>query len=548
MTAKTKPSIKVKTPVSLKLPKEKKSQEIQEITKKIELVQEEKPEKKQGKLYLLALLPILILGIILGTAVFFFNPQSKQKTADSKSITFTLIKESGKVEFKKSIENYQTLENDEIDLPSKSFVKTSEGEAHVVFGNNSMLSIDKNSEVEIIVDNQNTLINQLSGSTWNRVKKLTGSENYQVETPTALATVRGTKFGVELSKNPSEISGIYLVESKIDVAQKSSKKTETLNPKEYLEVKPNTQENSVKSGELLDENFQGRWYKRNRLIDQRYDSVEKMTAQIMQEMGSSSDMKNIDKSIMGTRKTDCLELLDQQELQKKDKINVEISKPTEGQVFTSNDNINFQTDSFNPCTQNSFDDKFLSWYLNEEKNPFGTGKNAEKSNLPEGNYSATVKGMYNENTYEDKVNFVVKNPTEPSPTNPIIPRPRPAPTPNPNPTPLINQAPIAKISPLKYTTYNSKIGPVNKICFGAGCIHVLNLTINGTGTDPEDGNLSGSNLTWFINDVQQATTGNTLTHTFQTNIVPKDFKITLKATDSKGLSNTSTTKITLKHP
>ncbi len=79
-------------------------------------------------------------------------------------------------------------------------VKTGpKSETIVTFPNGSELRFDENTEIKIkdaTVDKVS--ISQTLGRTWSRVVKLMGNQNYEVETPTALATVRGTSFAVTL--------------------------------------------------------------------------------------------------------------------------------------------------------------------------------------------------------------------------------------------------------------------------------------------------------------------------------------------------------------
>lgn len=72
-------------------------------------------------------------------------------------------------------------------------------EKTITFPNGSELRLDVNTEVKINKGSENEIsIFQTLGRTWSRVIKLLGSQSYEVQTPTALATVRGTSFAVTL--------------------------------------------------------------------------------------------------------------------------------------------------------------------------------------------------------------------------------------------------------------------------------------------------------------------------------------------------------------
>jgi len=79
------------------------------------------------------------------------------------------------------------------------------GKATIAFYDNGLMRLDENTEIEIkslSSDGHNASVGleQDSGSTWNRVLSIAGKTNYQVQTPDAVATVRGTAFGLDLTK------------------------------------------------------------------------------------------------------------------------------------------------------------------------------------------------------------------------------------------------------------------------------------------------------------------------------------------------------------
>lgn len=84
-------------------------------------------------------------------------------------------------------------------------IKTSVvGRAIVTQGSDIVTSIDSNSElvVEVGQDNKGTILNLAAGQTWTKINRaLEQDEFYEVHTPTLVAAVRGTSFGV--STNPA---------------------------------------------------------------------------------------------------------------------------------------------------------------------------------------------------------------------------------------------------------------------------------------------------------------------------------------------------------
>jgi len=74
--------------------------------------------------------------------------------------------------------------------------------AVIIFMDSSVARLGENTEVRItkITSGANSTVEleQLAGSTWNKILKLSGITEYTVNTPTAVASVRGTAFAVRL--------------------------------------------------------------------------------------------------------------------------------------------------------------------------------------------------------------------------------------------------------------------------------------------------------------------------------------------------------------
>lgn len=101
-------------------------------------------------------------------------------------------------------------------------VSTKEGTATIVFFGGTLLRLDKNTEIKITKlgkEEASAEIRQSSGKTWNRViragadplaaqlSKVQGLNSYDVELPTAVATVRGTSFSSDAS-SPNKVSAV----------------------------------------------------------------------------------------------------------------------------------------------------------------------------------------------------------------------------------------------------------------------------------------------------------------------------------------------------
>lgn len=142
---------------------------------------------------------LIILLLLIGSGVALFrliqDTNSNDKSDLHSGAKFVLFKEDGPVQYKTDGE-YQDLEDDQIELISGTFIKTSDSGAQILLEDNSLISLDANTEIQINFSDTGTDLLQLAGNTWHRIEKLTSGEGYQVETPNLLAAVRGTEFGV----------------------------------------------------------------------------------------------------------------------------------------------------------------------------------------------------------------------------------------------------------------------------------------------------------------------------------------------------------------
>ncbi len=157
---------------------------------------------------------IIVLLVIAGVAVYFSFFTSSTEEA-------TLHVESGSVQVFRSnswvsgTEGMQLKENDRI--------KTGDGEASVILYESIIIALEKNTEISLKqLSESNPSVKVESGSTWHKFTKLTGVEGYDVETPTTVATVRGTEFEVDYFPELDE-SQILVGEGTVDVSADGEK-------------------------------------------------------------------------------------------------------------------------------------------------------------------------------------------------------------------------------------------------------------------------------------------------------------------------------------
>jgi hypothetical protein len=192
--------------------------------------------------------------------------------------TAVLVYESGLVSYKLPAANdYQVLELEEFNLPTGSFVKTDAGSyARIFLPDNSLISLDEKTEIQLNYSPKAVDVQQLVGQTWNRVQTLTQGGTYQVQTPTTIAAVRGTVFGV--STDEDKFSEIFVEESSVDVdtyimenGQVKKLVNIILQVGEMLNVDPEKLNKALVKKAIIAKIKEGFWYKRNKILDEAFD-------------------------------------------------------------------------------------------------------------------------------------------------------------------------------------------------------------------------------------------------------------------------------------
>jgi len=95
---------------------------------------------------------------------------------------------------------------DGMELSVSDKVQTLEGKATIALYEGEIIRLEPNTQISIKeLSQQKITISQEAGSTWSRLTKLGGVAEYNVETPTTVATVRGTGFGMIVSENKNDL-------------------------------------------------------------------------------------------------------------------------------------------------------------------------------------------------------------------------------------------------------------------------------------------------------------------------------------------------------
>ena len=179
----------------------------------------EKP-KKGKKLLKIIGISLLIIILIISIGLYFLL-----KTPDAKNAYISSL--NGDVQVFNNNKWQNAILNEELSLNDK--IKTSTGSATLLLMEKAIISIEPNTEIEILSLAENDLkIKQNSGSTWNKFLGIVGVDTYSVETPNAVASVRGTEFNIK--NNTATVSeGV--------VGYKTENDEITLNKYEKAEIK-----------------------------------------------------------------------------------------------------------------------------------------------------------------------------------------------------------------------------------------------------------------------------------------------------------------------
>lgn len=220
-----------------------------------------KPSSSNKKIIIVIIPIIIIIGII----GIYWGTQS------SPTVSAQLIIDNGIVEVKQGNGPWNTAETGML-LYESDAVRTGEDTfASVILFESSIIRLDSNTEIlikQLIQEAEKTevTIEQETGRTWNTVQKISGIDNYKVQTPTTIASVRGTTFDVNITgtngttdigvvngtvnvsklENGTVIGSIDVKENKsVTVDPKSNKTLETKPLKQDEWIKKNLEEDKV---------------------------------------------------------------------------------------------------------------------------------------------------------------------------------------------------------------------------------------------------------------------------------------------------------------
>jgi len=142
--------------------------------------------------------------------------------------------------------------------------------ATVVFMESTVIRLNENTEITLKNINKTSvsLIQQI-GQTWTKMLKMSGISDYEIETPDAVATVRGTAFAVTVQNGTSEIgvsegvvktdsykieNGVHQIVASLDVGANRSLEVSSDNLG-TLETKPLQMDSWIEENNQADQDY-----------------------------------------------------------------------------------------------------------------------------------------------------------------------------------------------------------------------------------------------------------------------------------------------------
>lgn len=237
---------------------------------------------------------ILAFLAVLGIGAFIFVTAQKLKQTG-----ITVLRESGSVMAKSADGEYKEIGDGEVTIANHSFVKTgANGLAEVILPDKSMISFDKSTEMQINYEENGTNIIEQVGKAWFRVQKLGGKREFNVTSPTAVASVRGTIFGVETG----EEAVLYVTESTVEIA-KLVDENGTKVKKGVVNLEANKlatigAEDTAVIVDIPEEKRNTPWFKRNEIINREFLKGSN-PHDFLKNIINSEEIKALDQVIIG---------------------------------------------------------------------------------------------------------------------------------------------------------------------------------------------------------------------------------------------------------
>jgi len=184
-------------------------------------------------------------------------------------------------------------------------------DAQVIFFDASVLRIKELSDItikEMTMSPKTVQLRQDAGDTWSRVLKIAGIASYEVETPTTVATVRGTGFGVRVHDGRTAVAvgdgvvGVAQVQADRIIAEVELHKEQqvVVEEIEVTALSPGIKDIEL-NVEVLDEDpfIEENLEQDEEFIDEMVEHYIEEHPEITQNLGQGTSVKDIKEHVEG---------------------------------------------------------------------------------------------------------------------------------------------------------------------------------------------------------------------------------------------------------
>lgn len=203
------------------------------------------------------------------------NTSLIETEAPSQEETALLMVEKGKVEITRAIEKMTIIDEYEV-MVGDQITTMADSTAMLIFPDNDVLRLATNTEVTLVAltssaSETKVMLEQSKGSSWSHVEPLLDRKHqYQVETPTLVATVRGTVFNVSV-ETPQE-SWVGVNESQVAVMRKADQSWVQVTPGQFVSARDKS--DTPLSMEKMDsKKLSNAWFVENITKDQMMEKM-----------------------------------------------------------------------------------------------------------------------------------------------------------------------------------------------------------------------------------------------------------------------------------
>lgn len=181
---------------------------------------------------------------------------------DKKTDGFFILKEEGTLFFRGNEgESYLQVVQDDISVANGTYVKTGEfSSAHIVLPDNTVISLDEKTELQIKFIDKRVEITQLSGNTWNRVETLTKGNSFTVKSGDTVVDAQGTIFHFQVKEDETVAAA---VEEHSVILKENGKEVVVAETESAV----TTTEGEITKAPISDSFKKTRWYLRNKVLD-----------------------------------------------------------------------------------------------------------------------------------------------------------------------------------------------------------------------------------------------------------------------------------------